>query len=553
MAVERLQSQMTPAQKNERFARLKQSTSFLARLGLRTSLIALCSVGAVKAYGETQGKVGSFGIVRTSLTFDPSGDVRVSPGFGEAKFDYFDGIFGVEARSYSVNADVVQQTKAITDRAIAEGGNPAKALADAYKDDANNLAIKTVVKGGLLALGGSIFGGVTAELALNAIRRKRKKDKNSEDDNEILKLRNIAIGPLALILAGGVSIATYNENALQDPVLNKNDALGALVNAGESTFGTVDDYTSNAARLNTQLKNFLELQANVETASATPDNLIPVLLMSDAHSKPCVYDRVKALVEAYHAKAVFNMGDETEWGFGFEMSLFSGDCTVKDPGKLGVPMAFVGGNHDGPAVLEELEKYKNVINLDGGIVKLKIKIKEGEEMTFLMLGDNDPVYTADGSDQNFSDPTVKDEWIKKEVEQADRLGAIALEEKPDIIMVHEDRAAERLAEILGPDYQGVILSGHTHRFRLEQNGKLLWVTTPSAGASGLRGFENNGSSNVNGWLVSYFDKETKNLEKITRFYIDNYGSICSDDIFLKDAPPTSLQQLKCDVAKPTQG
>lgn len=532
-----------------RLDRLKRVGAFCGRSALRVGLIGLFSVGAVRSFGTVEGDIGDGAVrVQASMSLDTSGDAVANVGFGEAQFDMFDGIYGVEARSVSVSSDIAKSVREITDKAVRQGRDPAKALTDAYRNETNWLAIKTLLKGGTLGLGGAVIGGLFAELLINETRRKRQK--GEFDSLELVRLRNVALGPLALLLAGGVSIATFNRDSLEHPQLNRSDALGALVNIGESAFGTFDDYRQNSNELTTWFDNFNTLKRSIETAAATQDNLIPIIMMSDVHSKPCTYDRVEALVKAYKAEAVFNTGDETEWGEPFELSVF---CPGSNPGQLKVPMVFVSGNHDGPNIVEALKKYKNVINLEGNVVKLKLKTRSGE-ISFLMLGANDPVWTQGDPTIDYDDPKVRAAWIAKEVTMGERLAQVALKEKPEVIMVHEPAAAERIKEILGPNYKGTIISGHTHQYKLEQDGKLAWVTAATAGASGLRGFENEGSSNVNSWSVSYFNKDTKELEKIIRVYIDNYGNFCTDEIYLKQkyAPPANLQQLRCDIALPAK-
>lgn len=530
-------------------SRLERPVKFLGKNALRVGLVGLFGLAFLRGFGTAEGKVGPFEEVRANLATNISGDTVANLGLGDVRFDFFDGMLGIDARSHRINDDVIQQIQLVINSAASEGKNPTEALAETLKDDANDLARKTLVNGSLAALFGGALGGLTAELVLREFKRRRLEKGKSDGD---FLFKNLLIGPLMVAALGGINLGvgyvSFDENAIKHPQFNKHDALGALVAAGESAFGTLEDYQLNALKVNIALRNFLELQKNIEAAQATPENLIPILMASDEHSKPCANDRIQALIKAYAAMVVLKAGDQSEWGLQFEASIFDGDCAIKNPEELKVPMVVIGGNHDSESLMDELKQYENVINLKGTVTKLKIKTDDGE-VSFLMLGDNDPEYTADPTAGDFEDPEKKAEWDRKEREMGTRLALIALEENPDIIMVHSNVAAKAIYDLLGPDYEGTIISGHTHRFRFENTGGLAWVTVPSSGASGLRGFEESGSSNVNGWLISYFNKETKKLEKITRFYIDNYGSICTDDIFIQEAPFGIEQQLSCDVAR----
>ena len=309
---------------------------------------------------------------------------------------------------------------------------------------------------------------------------------------------------LSLLLNLGVSslaYVTYKPLAITQPKYN------GLISAAPSLVGSAKEIATNFQQYRNQIAALLDNASKISNLSndslsySIPENVIPVLHISDLHLNPAGWDMVNQLIKAYGVKVVVDSGDISDHGTSFE------DSYLSEIPKLGVPYVYVRGNHDSKHTQNIISSYPNARVLDGGAGIMV----EG----IIFQGIGDPTFTPDKS-------LKQDEKNIFTAEQkfADSLAPMS----SDVLVVHNPINAKA--------YDGkaaLILSGHLHHRNTKKlSPNSLLMIQGSTGGGGLRMITNRSTPAKLEATILYFDSNTKTLIAYDEVSMGGLGSISAE-------------------------
>jgi len=417
-----------------------------ARRGLAVSLVALAGVLlGVELGGQVTHDLGPFSTefsVRPSLT----GDSRLQvPPLGAVTVDSHDGPLRLDAR-------VGQLDPGETQRLVADPRRIEQAGEDAVTDAEDAVAALALRTTGAAVLGALLLG-------LVVFRRVRQ---------AVLS----GLVALALVLAGGAAaVLTFSPESIREPRYE-----GLLVQA-PAVVGDARDITDRYAEYRGELIRIVTTMGRIYTTLSTlpvyedGSTTTRVLHVSDLHLNPISYEVIGSVAQQFKVAAVVDTGDLTDWGSEPE------NRYVDAIGRLRVPYVFVRGNHDSTVTAASVARQRNATVLDGQVA---------EVAGLTVAGIGDPRFTPDKTTGDAraaaddEDGEVVRESGRRLAEIVERSGA-----EPDLLLVHDPRSAEPLADS-GP----LVLAGHIHRRdvrELDDDTRLM--VQGSTGARGLRGLQ----------------------------------------------------------------
>ncbi len=324
--------------------------------------------------------------------------------------------------------------------------------------------------------------GLIAAAAINmAVRYQRKLPRRA--DELAHRVRQLGAATLVVLVVAGYGLASYNRNWLQQSRLTGTlaaaqlfpDQLGTYYNQRSKIYDVLGSVTGIQAALQNQIQT-----------DEMPDTALRIMFISDIHLA-AVYSLVRQYAASYHVDLIINTGDETEFGTSAEMTpaFISAIAAVTKT----VPMLWLAGNHDSPAVQTAMTAIPGVTVLGS-----KQQIPEGfsvsagvvEAYGLRIAGVPDPrvyggpgAYGADVDD--ITDPLEK-RWMSAAVAPVTQG-----EDRFDIFATHEPVAAADLRHLL-PDRIRQTNSGHTHSQNASgdiQHGHTIDMVEGSTGAGGL--------------------------------------------------------------------
>lgn len=188
---------------------------------------------------------------------------------------------------------------------------------------------------------------------------------------------------------------------------------------------------------------------------------IRVLLVADIHNNPAAYKLIAQVADEFGAAFIIDAGDISDLGTALEARL------VRQLTELDRPYLFVPGNHDSPAVINELKKMELVQVLDGETVSV-------HGMTILGVADE----LARGTDITPTEESIAltGRRLEMSLEKTDRV--------PDLVVVHDPSAA---AGVMGR--VPLIVHGHIHRFRMEKINGTVVIGPGTTGGAGIQSFQ----------------------------------------------------------------
>jgi len=295
-------------------------------------------------------------------------------------------------------------------------------------------------------------------------------------------------GLAALLAMAAATALTLNQRALAEP------RYTGLLASAPTAVGDVRDivarfdaYSLQLGRLVTNVSKLYSVTSQLPVFAAD-DGTIRVLHVSDLHLSPTSYDLIASVVEQFDVDLIVDTGDSTDLGSVPEARY------VDAISRLGVPYAWVRGNHDSRLVQLAVRDQPNAIVLDGPEVV--------EVAGLRLMGRGDPRFTPDKSSGDDDAPDEVYERAGRQLLAGYRLAT----DKPDIVMVHDPKVARQL---LGE--APLVLAGHTHERSTERERGTLLVIQGSTGGAGLRALEGDEPSPVE-LSVLYFDPVTKQLQ-----------------------------------------
>ena len=505
-----------------------QRAGVVLRMLLVTAVALVVGNIAALQFGHTEGKVGPATIeVSHDLlgsTFrggqvigdvEPAGTVRFE--------DIFTSPLHTELRIRGIDQD-----EALSLRDDFGSQATAQDLEDRLLSQARSLLIRSAVVSMLWFVAGAAVGalaalGVLALLShhlVGHVRRRRA-------------WRTVgALTAGALVVSLGVfgsAAATLRPDGLARPQLT-----GYLTQADtllRATGTSLEDYQDHSKRLSSWLNQLAETQRQFTQFSTRPadDGLLRFLVISDVHSRPCTYDRVRTIAQVFGVAFVVNSGDETEWGSDLESSLLTGDsCAPRsrpsyltDADGEPIPVFQVKGNHDSPATMATLAAEPNVTVLDHSGATVTAVVQNAE-VTVSLYGIGDTRFTPDDGlvgkkEGDSSSLSGKGSSAARDVAQAD--ANIVITHDPGAFTEMDDASPSCFSEA------SLLIAGHTHK---EDTSKRLQdvplLVNGTTGGGGLRTAEGGNSGQSSVMTVVYMDPSTKQIVRYGVVSVDNDGS-----------------------------
>ena len=195
--------------------------------------------------------------------------------------------------------------------------------------------------------------GLAAAAAINmAIRYQRRVPRRQDEIAHRVRqfVAAIAVG----VVVAGYGAASYNRNWLHQSRLTGTLAAAQLFPDQLST------YYNQRSKVYDVLGSVTGIQAALQHQIDTnkfPDTALRIMFISDIHLA-AVYPLVGRYAASYHADLIVNTGDETEFGTTAEMTpaFTSAIAAVTKT----IPMLWLAGNHDSPAVQATMAKIPGV-------------------------------------------------------------------------------------------------------------------------------------------------------------------------------------------------
>lgn len=322
-----------------------------------------------------------------------------------------------------------------------------------------------------------LIGGLVAGALVAAIARVRSAGELG------IALGAAVVAPLGLYVG---AFAGYNPDAFRQPTLT-----GAISRSPE-LLGPVQQFGQRFNALRTELDEIggitFQLYQFLAEQDPIPTDAIRVLHISDLHLNPVGYDVAQLVADRFDVEAVIDSGDATAEGSPIEVG-FLDRITGFD-----VPYLFIRGNHDSPATQEAVAAKPNARIVDGTVTEVGgLKI----------FGVGDPLFTPDKTVEqpsNDEQKSAKRAFSGTVAEQFE-----ALEETPDLVVVHDKLAATRL-------YGDVplIIHGHEHKWSAGEEDGTRILGVGSTGAAGLKSLAPESDSTI-ALQVLYFDRDNQTL------------------------------------------
>ncbi|HEX2148844.1 MAG TPA: metallophosphoesterase [Actinomycetota bacterium] len=322
-----------------------------------------------------------------------------------------------------------------------------------------------------------LIGGLVAGLLTAAIARVRSWQEI------VVALTAGVIAPLALY---GAAFAGYNPDAFRQPTLT-----GAISRSPE-LLGPVQQFGQRFNALRTELDEIgsitFQLYQFLAEQNPLPEDAIRVLHISDLHLNPVGYDVAQLVADRFEVEAVIDSGDITAEGTPIELGFLD-----RIPG-FDVPYIFIRGNHDSAATQDAVAAKPNARVLDGTVTEIG---------GLRVFGVGDPLFTPDKTVEQPSNDEQKE--AKRAFSRTVEEQVEALDEDPDVVVVHDKLAASRLHGNVN-----LILHGHEHKWsaQVDQGTRILGVG--STGAAGLKSMAPESDSAI-ALQVLYFDREDHRL------------------------------------------
>jgi predicted phosphodiesterase len=401
----------------------------LARWGLQALVILIATVAGIGAFALAASATRGVGPVTASVHLTPAingGTTLALPPLGRVGADTHAGPLAVRISLESVDLARLE--------ALATNGTVQNAEVEQWIEELKTMALSAAARGLAAALAFAAF------VAVALTHRARE------------ALVSIALTGVLVIGSIALAATTFDQQAFREPTFE-----GALTYA-PAAFSLVQQKVTDIRSLQREAKWLAADLASYYGAaqSIAPGGSLPetyrVLHVSDTHLDPVGAQLAADLAEAYDVAFTVDTGDLAYFGTEQEAKLAASQLHPTRPYYV------VPGNHDSEAVLRAITANPNVHVID-------------DETTVTARG---LVLTGVG------DPAGRSEAYEPDPKKAAAAGRRYAEESheatADIVAVHSPASGEAF-EGLTP----LVLSGHTHRPSLDENGVTIFLGAGTTG------------------------------------------------------------------------
>ncbi len=447
---------------------------FLVRWALRVGLPLTFATVLLRAF-PYQATVHGVPFRVQATLFTRTG-ISADTTFGNWEFPHVDGLpIGVHISP--VDVDVLRVSKA----ANPDTAGYVDSLKQGFTDQAPLIGLWLV---GLLVLGLGL--GLAAAATINLAGRALKQSAGEEvlpRPEFSHRVRQLAAASLVVVVAAGYGVLSFDRNWTKQSRLT-------------GTLGAVQLFPSQLSQFYTQqskaydvLGAVVGIQAALQQridAKNTPDTSFNIMYISDMHLA-AEYPLVAQYVSNFDVRLIVNTGDESEFGTAAELTPAYLNSLRAITAK--VPMIWLAGNHDSPAIEQVMAGIKGVTVLgskralpDGSYAVTGSQVRA---YGLTVAGIPDPrVYGAGGAFGSGEDKVTN----PLEIAAMDSaLASVPATSTFDIVASHEPSATDEIAAKLSGRVRQVN-SGHTHAQnatdQIQRKG-LIDLVEGSTGAGGL--------------------------------------------------------------------
>ncbi|MEW5921062.1 MAG: metallophosphoesterase [Bacillota bacterium] len=280
--------------------------------------------------------------------------------------------------------------------------------------------------------------------------------------NKIEALHLGLVNVLVLTLLLSFSVYTYDTDAFSragyEGMLEAAPLVMGVMEEGHKLIGDL------GLQFGAVVSSASMLQREIETTDSFSEkkDTFCLLHVSDIHNNPAAFNLMRRVLETYNVDLIIDTGDLVDFGTSLELKVME-DSIRSFP----VPYIFVPGNHDSPAVVDQLKTIENVTVLEAGVV-------EREGLRIAAIADPSSYYPTSA----VSDAETLEETARKLQKLVDREGRI------DIIAAHNPE----FFRFLRRD-GNLLLGGHMHSPQVFKGADYIEINAGSSGASGIRGLQ----------------------------------------------------------------
>ncbi|HSP37010.1 MAG TPA: metallophosphoesterase [Frankiaceae bacterium] len=296
-----------------------------------------------------------------------------------------------------------------------------------------------------------------------------------------LRLRQMTGALLVLLAIAAYGGVTYN------PRWTRQSRLTGTLAAAQLFPDQLSEYYSRQSKALDVVNAVLGIQGALQDQfqrTTAPPTAFPIMFISDVHLA-AAYPLVRRYAENYGVKLIVNTGDESE--FGKRQELTNAYLAEISALTRSIPMLWLAGNHDSPAIVSAMRRVPGVTVLGGKTTgqggSVDVTATSVDAFGLTIAGLPDPrVYGGPGA-YGSDDSARVDPLERSAVDAAIR----GISQRFDVFATHEPVAADRLASELG-DQVRQTNSGHTHEQNAAgdiQNDRHINLVEGSTGAGGL--------------------------------------------------------------------
>jgi predicted phosphodiesterase len=432
----------------------------MIRTLVATLAVATCAFGGMAAglyIGGDTDQETSFARLHTSVTPTLDGNVSIFVPL----VDWRVGLL-----RHAAPADVSIELRGVDRTRVGAGlssSDAANASLETIRVESTRVVERAIRRGVLAAGIGGLAGSVIGGLLVTTMFLRRR-----------WFLGALVVGAtITVVVVGGSArtLASLDERDFQPSAASGNaEELPYVLRFAQQLLYVGDDYERHYATALASVENLVEFSGS--GSGATIDR--SVFVVSDIHDNVFVLD---ALDELAGDDTVFALGDFVQVGAAIE------ERTAPRIAELGGSVVAISGNHDSTDYMEQLAKA-------GATVLAEDRDDDADDVT-----DIDGLRVAAWPDPLERQPgaggahvlRVYDEAYEEQV--ADFIEWFdALEEWPDVVLVHQHGFAHRLANHharSGDPRRLQLFTGHDHRAHVEQEDNWLIVDGGTLGAGGF--------------------------------------------------------------------
>lgn len=270
-------------------------------------------------------------------------------------------------------------------------------------------------------------------------------------------------GAVLLGLIIGLTYVSFDGEAFAGPEYH------GIIEAAPWMFELVQESLNRVEELGQHIQkvagNLYAVFASLENVSQISLGNVDLMVLhvSDIHNNPVAYDFVRQVIGSFPVDFIIDTGDLTDWGTELEAEI------TKRISELDVPYVFTTGNHDSPDVVARLRQTPNVILVEQGEYEVR-------GLRIAGMGDL-------AANRYSPQPAALDELHA--AAQAINEQWAAVEERPDIFMVHNHRIAQQIQ----PGLFRAVLCGHSHALEIAEREGTVYINAGTTGAAGIRGIQ----------------------------------------------------------------